>query len=114
MKAVANAFKANIRGEDYVARVGGEEFIVIFINFECRDPEAGNIQRLLEVTERLRFPDLSPAFRITASIGIAVYQAKESIDDLIARADKALYEAKASGKNTAVLLPDIPFKAQPD
>jgi len=47
----------------------------------------------------LRFPEISKALRVTASLGVTAYRPMESIDALISRADKALYDAKAKGKN---------------
>ena len=99
LRAVAGAFKENIRSEDYVARYGGEEFVVVFVNFECRNGNENCVQRLLAVTEALRFPEISKALRVTASLGVTAYRPMESIDALISRADKALYDAKAKGKN---------------
>lgn len=105
LKAVAAAFTDNVRNEDYVARYGGEEFLVVFVNFECRENSAGCVQRLIDVTEALRFPDISNSLRVTASLGVTAYRPLESIDTLISRADKAMYDAKAKGKNRAEFLP---------
>ena len=106
LRAVAGVFKENIRGEDYVARYGGEEFVVIFVNFECRNGNESCVQRLLAVTEGLRFPEISQSLRVTASLGVTAYRPLESIDALISRADKALYDAKAKGKNRVEYLMD--------
>ncbi|MDJ0762592.1 MAG: GGDEF domain-containing protein [Myxococcota bacterium] len=99
LKAFAEAIKHNIRSEDYVARYGGEEFLVVFVNYDCTTACSSNIQRLLTVTKALAFPDISPDLTVTISIGASSYQVSESIDSLIARADEALYRAKAAGKN---------------
>lgn len=102
LQSFARALKDNTRAEDYVGRYGGEEFLVVFSNFQCLDSETGGVQRLLVATRGLRFPDISPDFKITTSIGIAAYQSGESPDELVARADAALYEAKKNGKDQAV------------
>ena len=99
LRTVAGVFKENVRSEDYVARYGGEEFVVVFVNFECRSGKENCVQRLLAVTEALRFPEISESLRVTASLGVTAYRPMETIDTLISRADKALYDAKAKGKN---------------
>jgi diguanylate cyclase (GGDEF)-like protein len=104
LKEFAQAVKENIRSEDYLARYGGEEFMVVFANFEYRQNSDNNlcVHRLREMTEKLSFPEISAAVKLTVSIGVSVYQPRESIDTLLARADEALYDAKRSGKNRVV------------
>lgn len=102
LQAFAQALKDNTRTTDYVGRYGGEEFMVVFSNFQCLDSGAGGAQRLLAATRNLRLPDISPDLKVTTSIGIAAYQPGESPDTLVARADAALYEAKENGKDQAV------------
>lgn len=102
LKAFAGALKTSVRTEDYVGRYGGEEFLVVFVNFECRDNSATCVARLLKVTEKLSFPDIADDLKITASIGVSAYRPSETVDAVIARADAALYEAKAAGKNRIV------------
>ncbi|MDY6905749.1 MAG: GGDEF domain-containing protein [Thermodesulfobacteriota bacterium] len=99
LREFARTIKDNVRSEDYVGRYGGEEFLVVFVNFECRDNTTSCVQRLLTVTSNMRFPDIDDDLRITVSIGVATYKAPESIDNMISRADEALYQAKANGKN---------------
>ncbi|MDY6822470.1 MAG: GGDEF domain-containing protein [Thermodesulfobacteriota bacterium] len=99
LKSFARVLKENIRSEDYVGRYGGEEFLVVFVNFEYRDNSTSRVQRLLKVTNQIKFPDISESLDVTVSIGVAAYQPEESIDDIILRADEALYRAKANGKN---------------
>ncbi|ABW67304.1 GGDEF domain-containing protein [Desulfosudis oleivorans] len=102
LQSFARALKDNTRATDYVGRYGGEEFMVVFSNFQCLDSRASGVQRLLAATRNICLPDISPDLRITTSIGIAAYQPGESPDALLARADAALYEAKENGKDRAV------------
>ena len=102
LKEFAGTLKENIRSEDYAGRYGGEEFIVIFVNYTLKENHAPSAQRLLAAIRNLRFPDISDTLRVTASIGVAVYRPDESIDALLARADQALYQAKLTGKNRIV------------
>lgn len=87
-----------IREVDYIARFGGEEFLLILVKTSL--PEA------LVVSERIRksigkfsFGDLSPDLHMTVSIGVTEYHSGERIEELLDRADAALYRAKESGRN---------------
>jgi diguanylate cyclase (GGDEF)-like protein/PAS domain S-box-containing protein len=88
LRECAKAWDAALRGEDTILRYGGEEFMVILPN--C-DPDDA-----VEIVERLRgaTPDGQ-----TCSAGLARWRGGESVDDLVARADKALYEAKDAGRD---------------
>jgi diguanylate cyclase (GGDEF)-like protein len=55
--------------------------------------------RMRSLVEDLRFGGLPDSFSITISIGVARYEPGESIESLLARADVALYSAKAQGRN---------------
>jgi len=94
---------AQVRESDIICRWGGEEFMILAAN--CKLDDA---QRLADaVHQALRaavfFPD-EPAWRITASFGITEIRAADTEKDLIARADKALYQAKDQGRNCTVSL----------
>ena len=96
-----------IRTVDYCARIGGEEFAVLL-------PDAG-ADTALAVAERLRAAlDRSlpapngRAVAYTVSIGVAMLEEGESFTSLMARADKALYAAKAAGRNRVVSAPPAP------
>jgi diguanylate cyclase (GGDEF)-like protein len=88
LKATAAAWRDQLRTGDLLARLGGEEFGLLLC--DC-DPEVAT-----EVTERLR---RNVSDNWTCSAGIAVGRPGESVDDSIARADAALYEAKAAGRD---------------
>lgn len=99
--AVARALQEELRGADLGARFGGEEFLAVL-------PGTGHRQAL-RVAERIRerIGGLEIAtphgiVRVTASLGIATLEAGESIDALLARADAALYRAKAEGRNRCI------------
>lgn len=88
LRACARAWDSCLRGEDTIVRFGGEEFLVMLPD---TSPEQAT-----EIIERLR---LETPMGQSCSAGLAVWDYAESIDDLLGRADKALYLAKASGRN---------------
>ncbi len=91
LRECAKAWDGALRGEDTILRFGGEEFLVVLPN--CGPDDAADI------LERLRAA--TPEGQ-TCSGGLAVWRPGESVDDLVARADKALYEAKESGRDRLV------------
>jgi diguanylate cyclase (GGDEF)-like protein len=88
LAAAAVAWTALLREFDLVARYGGEEFVVIL-------PDCG-LDDAVATADRLR--EATPG-GTTCSAGVATLEAGDSTDQLIERADRALYEAKASGRN---------------
>lgn len=95
LKAVAQLLAGHLRGIDTFARWGGEEFAALL-------PHT-NLEEALHTAERLRRAvegeTLDGSGSITISGGVAVCHAGESAQDLVARADRALYRAKQGGRN---------------
>jgi len=98
LKAVAHCLKALTRYHDVAARLGGEEFAVVAPNMD--------MDMLIRFAERIRraiasMPVVSGnvQLRVTASVGLAIWDRKEPAGDLLARADKNLYQAKRMGRN---------------
>jgi two-component system cell cycle response regulator len=100
LRELATLLAESVRSVDFVARYGGEEFVVVL-------PETG-LQGAVKFAERTReriaktsFVPAHGGVKITASIGVASFPAPDiaSVDDLFARADEALYRAKADGRN---------------
>jgi diguanylate cyclase (GGDEF)-like protein/PAS domain S-box-containing protein len=88
LREAAIAWDSALRGEDTIVRFGGEEFLVVL-------PDTP-IEQACEVVERLR--EVTPRGQ-SCSAGLAGWDFVETIDDLFARADKALYLAKAGGRD---------------
>lgn len=101
LRDIAALLRAAVRSVDLVARYGGEEFVVVL----PETPSAGALTFAERLRERIAdhvFPDFVPlGLRLTASIGVATYPSAgvESAEDLFARADEALYRAKAEGRD---------------
>ncbi|MDQ7016119.1 MAG: GGDEF domain-containing protein, partial [Gammaproteobacteria bacterium] len=95
----AHQFKKGMRTSDLVGRWGGEEFLLLL-------PESG-AEGAYRLAESLRLKlcknSHSAAGVVTASFGVSVVQPEDSIDDLLKRADRALYLAKQSGRNRVCL-----------
>jgi diguanylate cyclase (GGDEF)-like protein len=93
--AFAQVLSANTRTHDLLARWGGEEFVLA-----CPDT---TLENACGLAEKLRLcieeNDWPKALQVTASFGVAQILPQESPTDFIARADKALYVAKAQGRN---------------
>ncbi|UCB57474.1 MAG: sensor domain-containing diguanylate cyclase [Candidatus Omnitrophota bacterium] len=89
------------RSTDVFARYGGEEFIVVFLNAN-KESAWGLAERLRQAIEKFEFPDqkIQPNNNLTVSIGLASFpEDAKNKEGLIAKADKALYQAKRAGKN---------------
>ncbi len=107
LKAIANVVKAQMRGVDTAARYGGEEIAMILPRTEMVG--AYNLaERIREAIAELRITtdeDPPKALAVTASLGIAAYPESKAAsgEDLVRRADRALYRAKKTGKNRVEL-----------
>jgi diguanylate cyclase (GGDEF)-like protein len=97
--AFAELLRRHTRAFDIVARLGGEEFVVLMPHTE-RGPAAMVAGRLREALANARIEPLRDP--VTMSIGVAELVAGETGEALLRRADKALYEAKALGRNLVV------------
>ena len=98
LQEIARAMRAQIRETDYLARYGGEEFVLLLPQTTV-DGGAALAEKVRGAVEALAAPVIGPAGRVqvTVSIGLSAYtKGPEATFDA---ADRALYEAKAAGKN---------------
>jgi diguanylate cyclase (GGDEF)-like protein len=99
LQAIAKFFQKNIRDVDAVARYGGEEFVMLIPDAD-QSAAFSLAQRLRQELAKVNLDDLPP---ITMSLGIAAYPSDGTdIDELIKKADAAMYEAKRRGRDKAV------------
>jgi diguanylate cyclase (GGDEF)-like protein len=97
--AVANRLREMLRPEDFVARFGGDEFVVFQQNIHSYEDAAGLARRIVDrLSERYKIDN--HLVEIGASIGIAMTSCGVSADTLLKNADLALYRAKADGRGT--------------
>jgi len=102
LKAVALALRKNVREIDLVGRYGGEEMIVVLLGADSTEAT--------EVAENLRqkVANHSVVFegktiQVTASFGVASLQKNMTTEEILAKADRALYRAKETGRNKVVV-----------
>jgi two-component system cell cycle response regulator len=107
LKDVANIVRKTIRNIDIPARYGGEEFTVILLGTQARG--AMNMaERLRKAVMNTAFSAGENIFKVTVSTGISTYpHGIRRKEELIERADKALYHAKRTGRNRSVSWSEI-------
>lgn len=101
IRAAAQAMFNAIRTEDLVARYGGEEFVLLARGIDLNGSLA-MAERVRVIIERMKVQTQGKELSITASFGVACFEAAtpfESVEQLVAAADRAVYRAKAEGRN---------------
>ena len=98
--AVGQRLLASVREPDLVGRLGGDEFCVLVRNVDSVDAAEEVAARLVDAVTR-PMPGESQSASISASVGLALREPAEpmQVDELLRRADVAMYHAKARGKN---------------
>jgi diguanylate cyclase (GGDEF)-like protein len=98
LETIAVMLADNLRATDLPVRLGGEEFVVVLAH--------SDLSTAHEVCERVRsavsghdWSALQPGLHLTTSVGLAGWNVGESASDWMARADRALYEAKRAGRD---------------
>lgn len=100
LRLVAEVILQNVRSADRTGRIGGEEFVVMMPDTDSQTALAVG-ERLREAIAAATFAPAG-AYPLTVSIGMAVATASDTVDSLLARADRALYQAKHAGRNRIV------------
>ncbi len=102
LRECAEILRQNCRQGDILARLGGEEFIFIHLS-TCMDEVIASTERLREAIEQAAVIHLGKSLQVTMSFGVAERLVQhDTIDDLMRAADRALYEAKETGRNKVV------------
>ncbi len=103
LMAVANRLRTSVDEHDLVARMGGDQFILLFRNVSAADqlkPKAEHVLRALRPSFRISGHEL----HVTASMGVSLFsEGARSADQLLKAADVALYRAKAAGRDRWLL-----------
>jgi diguanylate cyclase (GGDEF)-like protein/PAS domain S-box-containing protein len=101
---VTRRLRMTVRECDTVARLGGDEFIVLLEELSDSADAAANLSK--QIAEKLGIAIGLPChidgadFHCTASIGIRLFHAQETVEELLKHADLAMYQAKTAGRNT--------------
>jgi diguanylate cyclase (GGDEF)-like protein len=97
--AVSNRMKSVLREVDTLARIGGDEFVAVLVNVQGLGECAVFVDRILKACSEPVVLD-NRVMQVSASIGLTLYPQDDSnADQLLRHADRAMYEAKQSGKN---------------
>lgn len=105
LRQVADRLKSAVRKADTVARIGGDEFVLLMAELSEKESVLGLAEK---IQEALREPFLidGQALRISCSIGVAVYpQDGNDANALTKNADESMYRAKASGRDCIEVSP---------
>jgi diguanylate cyclase (GGDEF)-like protein len=99
LQGFARCARQVLRDTDLIARWGGEEFVILMLDTSPADMASIALTRLSKVLQGMQVSQQVPDLRITFSAGYAMWQQGETIDHLMSRADKALYQAKNGGRD---------------
>lgn len=103
LRRVAATIRTSLRQSDSVYRYGGEEFVVMLPE-QSADEARAAMERVRKAVEALALPNpAAPGGGLTISVGIAAVVAEDEQKAWVARADRALYDAKANGRNRVAL-----------
>jgi diguanylate cyclase len=104
--------KEESRATDIIGRMGGEEFMIMLPNTNMEDAVMV-VTRLQRALTKKFFLNANEKILITFSAGVALYEPGESQESIMDRADKALYEAKHTGKNRVCIAAPGADSSQP-
>ena len=102
LQLVAREFRDRLRTTDFVARFGGEEFVVLFPETEPSDARAV-VDKLREHVGKLPFHFRGEPVTVTFSAGLAGFIAGDTEESVFDRADRALYQAKDAGRDQVMI-----------
>jgi diguanylate cyclase (GGDEF)-like protein len=98
LRTFAITMFANVRSVDHFGRYGGEEFLLVLPDMGT-DNAVRALDRLRAIIAELDWSAFSPDMKVTISAGVTTLKPDETPDTFLARADSALYAAKARGRN---------------
>ena len=102
LQGFARAASSAMRSADRLGRYGGEEFILVLPTTSSRDSETP-LERIRQCIADFDWSDINSGLRVTVTIGVTEYRSGETVEELLQRADAALYRGKAAGRNRVVI-----------
>jgi diguanylate cyclase len=105
IRAIADILKSKVRGQDSVARIGGEEFVVLLADTDTKGASfvAEQIRKTIEDCKIHPHGAKDAIGGVTVSIGVSSLNKGETIFDLLDHADKALFKSKSGGRNKTTI-----------
>jgi diguanylate cyclase len=106
LRLVAKTLQEGLKGTEFLARFGGEEFSVIAPTLKLREAEklADRLRERIAAKDIINQSKNEKLGRLSVSLGVAQLQSGEALAQLIERADRGLYRAKAAGRNTVIAI----------
>ncbi len=101
LQAISKELTKSIRETDFVARFGGEEFVILLPETNLEEAEIA-MNNIREKIAALKLKFINENEPVTASFGITAFTLGNSIETLFTQADKALYQAKEKGRNQVI------------
>ncbi|MDX9813184.1 MAG: YfiR/HmsC family protein [Sulfurimonas sp.] len=98
IQKISAILKEGVRKTDIVARWGGEEFLIVASNTALK----GGVDLAESIRKKVEEFDFEFGHKVTISLGVASIQEKQNQDEIVKKADEALYEAKENGRNRVV------------
>jgi diguanylate cyclase len=98
LRRVVDRTRESLRASDVIGRYGGEEFVLLLQGAD-QPTGARLVERVRGAVAATNWSDIAPGLKVSVSGGIASVRPTDTLDGLLARADKALYEAKRSGRD---------------
>ncbi|MFA5939755.1 MAG: diguanylate cyclase [Sinimarinibacterium sp.] len=98
LRIVAQLLTRQVRGDDFIARIGGEEFVMLLVGIE-REEALKRVNQLRQLVEGVGFVARGTRVAVTVSCGVTPIQPEDTPESLFERADRALYAAKNNGRN---------------
>jgi diguanylate cyclase (GGDEF)-like protein/PAS domain S-box-containing protein len=111
LQRLAQALTKNLRDGDTLARWGGDEFVALLPDLDCADDARQVAQKLVGVMRQTFELDDHLPLNATFSMGISVFPHDgDSVDNLLAQADRAMFYAKSQGRNNFQMFADMSLK----
>lgn len=101
LKAFADAAVQSVRTNDLVARLGGEEFVLVLVDAD-ESSASDIVERLRMRTAGIRVSKAEPDYKVTVSVGLATHRENDTVEGILRRADGALYRAKDQGRDRLI------------
>jgi len=114
LRAFAEQAEAAMRGTDNVGRWGGEEFLIIYPRSTAHEAAQGATRLCERVAAAVVMTPGGQPVTFTVSIGLTEHVPPESVEAMVERADRAMYQAKSQGRNRVVTQPDSTATGQYD